>query len=44
MKYNNGHYSIKIPEDIPEDLVQEAIDDPAAFRELIIKYNKVEVL
>lgn len=44
MRYNNGHYSIKIPEDIPEDLVQEAIDDPVAFRDLIIKYNKVEVL
>lgn len=44
MRYNSGHYSIRIPEELPDDLVQEAIDDPVAFRELILKYNKVEVL
>ena len=44
MKYNNGHYSIRIPEELPDDLVQDAIDDPVAFRELILRYNKVEVI
>lgn len=44
MRTNQGHYSIRIPEEIPDDLVQEAIDDPKAFRDLILKYNKVVVL
>lgn len=44
MKSNQGHYAIRVPENVPEDLVEEAIDDPKAFRELILKYNKVEVL
>jgi len=44
MRLNRGHYAIRVPESVPEDLVEEAIGDPKAFRELIIKYNKVEVL
>ena len=44
MRYNNGNYAIKIPNEIPENLVHDALDNPVAFRELILKYNKVEVL
>ena len=44
MRSHRGHYAIRVPESVPEDLVEEAIDDPLAFRELILKYNKVEVL
>ena len=44
MRFNDGHYSINIPKELPEELVQDAIDDPVAFRELILKYSKVEVL
>jgi hypothetical protein len=44
MKLNRGHYAIRVPESVPENLVESAIDDPKAFRDLILKYNKVEVL
>jgi hypothetical protein len=44
MSINHGHYAIRVPESVPEDLVADAIDDPKAFRDLILKYNKVEVL
>ena len=44
MRYSNGHYSIQIPNDITEDMVLEANDDPVTFREFVLKYAKIEVI
>ena len=44
MRMNNGNYSILVPSEVPEELALEANDDPAKFREFVIKYAKVEVL
>jgi hypothetical protein len=41
---NTGHYSILIPNEVPEEMAAEANDDPKKFREFIVKYAKVEVL
>lgn len=43
-KGHNGRYSISIPDTVDEDIVEEAINDPQKFRELILKYNTIEVL
>ena len=44
MIVNDGHYSILIPEEIPEDLALEASDTAEKFREFVVKYAKIEVL
>lgn len=44
MEMNEGHYSILIPEEIPEDLALEANDSAEKFREFVVKYAKIEVL
>ena len=44
MRMNNGNYSILVPSEVSEELALEAHDDPAKFREFVIKYAKVEVL
>lgn len=44
MVANNGHYQIHIPQEVDEDLAENALADSAAFREFIIRYAKVEVL
>lgn len=41
---NNGHYSIQIPYEIPEEMAIEANETPEKFREFILKYAKIEVL
>lgn len=41
---NTGHYSILIPNDVPEEMAFEANDDAKKFREFVVKYAKVEVL
>ena len=41
---NNGHYSIHIPEDVPDEEAILAMADPALFREFVLKYNKVIAL
>jgi hypothetical protein len=41
---NDGHYSILIPEEVDDELALEAMEDPAAFRDFIIRYGKVEVI
>lgn len=40
----NGHYSILIPNEVPEELAFEANVDPKKFREFVLKYAKIEVL
>jgi len=44
LRKNNGHYTIVIPEEVDEAEAVEAHDDPAKFREFVIKYSKIEVL
>jgi len=39
-----GHYSILVPNEIPEEMALEANSDAAKFREFVIKYAKIEVL
>lgn len=41
---NTGHYSILIPPEVSEEMALEANDDPAKFREFVVKYAKIEVL
>ena len=44
MRLNNGHYSILVPSEVPEDLAAEASTDPKAFRDFVVKHAKIEVL
>ena len=44
MDMNNGHYSILIPDEIPEELAFDANDSAEKFREFVVKYAKIEVL
>ena len=44
MRQNQGHYSITVPTEVPEEVALEASDDPKKFREFVVKYAKVEVL
>lgn len=44
MQMNDGHYSILIPNEIPEELALEVQDSPEKFREFVVKYAKIEVL
>lgn len=41
---HTGHYSILIPSDVSDELAVEANEDPAKFREFVVKYAKIEVL
>lgn len=44
MLMNDGHYSILIPEEVPEELAMYASDTAEKFREFVVKYAKIEVL
>lgn len=44
MRLNRGHYSILVPNNVPEELALDASDSAAKFREFVVKYAKVEVL
>lgn len=44
MANNDGNYAIHIPEEISDEEAMEAMADPEAFREFIIKYGTVEVI
>lgn len=44
MRQNQGHYSITVPSEVPEEYALEASDDPKKFREFVVKYAKVEVI
>lgn len=41
---HTGHYSILVPNEIPEEMALEANEDPDKFREFVVKYAKIEVL
>lgn len=41
---DHGHYSILIPNEVPEEEALEANETPQKFREFIVKYGKIEVL
>ena len=41
---HTGHYSILIPSEVSDELAEEANEDPAKFREFVVKYAKIEVL
>jgi hypothetical protein len=43
IKYT-GHYSIMVPNSIPEAVALEANVDAEKFREFVVKYAKIEVL
>ena len=44
MKMNRGHYSILVPDEVPESVAEEANEDPKKFRDFVVKYAKVEVI
>ena len=41
---HTGHYSILVPNEIPEEMALEANEDHDKFREFVVKYAKIEVL
>lgn len=41
---NDGNFTINIPYEVDEDLMQMAIEDKELFRQFIIEYGKVEVI
>jgi hypothetical protein len=41
---NSGHYSILVPNEIPEEMAMEANQDAESFREFVVHYAKIEVL
>jgi hypothetical protein len=41
---NNGHYPIKVSDEVNESLVLEIFDDKEEFRKFVIKYAKIEVM
>ncbi|CAB4123902.1 hypothetical protein UFOVP45_54 [uncultured Caudovirales phage] len=44
MEENNGAYSIRINNDVPEDEALQAMSNSVTFRDFVIKYAKVEVI
>ena len=41
---NTGHYSISVPNSVPEEWATEASQDPEAFREFVVNYATIEVI
>ena len=41
---NDGNYSIYIPEHLTEGELDEALESPETFRELLIHYSRIEVI
>ena len=41
---HTGHYSIMIPNEVPEEMAMEANESPESFRDFIVKYAKIEVI
>ena len=39
-----GHYSISVPNSIPEEMAMEASQNPSKFREFVVNYAKIEVI
>jgi hypothetical protein len=41
---NGGSYSIKLPDDLPDEIVDAAMESKEAFRDLLVRYAPIEVL
>jgi hypothetical protein len=41
---SQGHYSISVPVNVPEEWAMEASQDPDKFREFVVNYATIEVL
>ena len=37
-----GHFNIKIPSDIPNEVAEAAMKDPTEFRKFLLKYGRPE--
>jgi len=44
MAKNDGHYTIQVPEDTPDEAAAEAMGSAEEFRAFILRHAKVEVL
>ena len=44
MKENNGHFNLTIPEEVPNEEVEEALDNAELFRQFVINHTKIEFL
>lgn len=44
MRINNGHYSIMVPNEVSEDDIMRANNNPETFRNFVINHAKIEVL
>jgi hypothetical protein len=44
MEENDGHYAILVPDNIPEELAEQANETAESFRAFVLKYARVEVL
>jgi len=43
-KTYRGNYLIHLPTEVPEEELEDAIEDPVKFRNLILKYSPIEVI
>ena len=41
---DSGHYSILIPNEVPEEMAIAANESPQKFREFIVKYGRIEII
>lgn len=44
MAENDGNYAILVPDNIPEEIAEQANESAEKFREFVLKYARVEVL
>lgn len=44
MDENDGQYAILVPDDVPEEVTDQANKSAESFRDFILKYARVEVL
>jgi hypothetical protein len=44
MEENDGHYAILVPDNVPEEVAEQANENAQTFREFVLKYARVEVL
>lgn len=41
---NDGHYTVVVPEELPEEVAVTAMTDRESMREFILRYARIEVL
>ena len=44
MEENDVHYAILVPDNVPEEVAEQANENAQTFREFVLKYARVEVL